>query len=248
MTRFSFVILTACLFIITLTDNSSALRLNEIEANPEGPDPGFEWVELYSEDNVNLEGYSLDHEGRGAILNLSGSFQGFFVINFQTQWLRNNNETIYLKLNGNVVDTAGPFSDNKKEKTYSFCNIWIFTSSTQNGANACSSSSGSGGTSTQNPTRNQSQQSSNTAEQEEEPRVIRQNNEIKNNTQNKVTNLAVKSDSVQQPKKIVLNSKTADKDNSNVEITKTYKTRVGVIYFFMGLCVLLVVLIALRKL
>src|SRR3989344_3390746 len=70
MTRFSFVMLLAFLFIMILTGEVSAIRLNEIEANPEGTDSGNEWVELYSQDSVNLEGYFLEN-GDGGIYNLS---------------------------------------------------------------------------------------------------------------------------------------------------------------------------------
>ncbi|MBS3083344.1 hypothetical protein J4423_00920 [Candidatus Pacearchaeota archaeon] len=240
--------LTVCLFIIILTAEAYALRLNEIEANPEGDDSGFEWVELYSAESVSLEGYVLDHNSSGGPVNLSGSFQGLFIITFPSQWLRNTNEVIYLKLNENVIDTAGPFTDNKKNKTYSFCNTWIFIADSRNAENACSSSSGSGGTQTQTQIQNQSRQSSNTEEREEEiPRTtIEQNNNLEDNNQNNIINLA-DDIPIQKPKKIFLNGKTTDK-NIDVEVTKTYKTRVGVIYFFIALCVLLVVLIASRKL
>src|SRR3989344_9422770 len=235
MMKFLFAILTVCLFITILTADAYALRLNEIEANPEGEDSGFEWVELYSAESVNLDDYYLDHNSSGGPVNLSGSFSGYFVITFPTQWLRNSNEVVYLKRNSEIVDSAGPFTDNKKEKTYSLCNNWVFIADTKNTENACSGSSGSSG-SGQTQTQNQSQQSSNTEEQEEESNTIRQNNELENNNQNNIINLA-DDVQVQKPKKIVLNSKTADK-NIDGEVTKTYKTRIGVIYFFMALCVL----------
>lgn len=220
-------ILTACLFIIILTDNSSALRINELESNPEGEDSGFEWVELYSEDNVNLEGYVLDHDGRGALINLSGSFQGFFVITLQTQWLRNSNETVYLKLNNGVVDRVGPFSDNKEDKTYGLCDDgWKFMSPSKNGENDC-------GQTNNNETSNEKRRENNT---EEKKSKINNTVALKDETA---------SESVpKQNKKIVL----GEQPNTVGEITKTYNVRVSVIYFFMGFCVLLVILIALRKL
>ena len=249
MTRFSFVILTACLFIIILTADSYALRLNEIEANPEGEDSGFEWLELYSDDSVSLEGYYLDHNSSGGPVNLSGSFSGYFIVTFPTQWLRNTNEVVYLKLNGNVVDTAGPFSDNKKEKTYSFCNTWIFVSATQNGTNACSGNSNNNqntnSNNNQNSNVNNNQNANNSINVNNSKKIKRNDVSEVNNTKNDLIDFS--NDVVQKPKKIVLNSKTDDKEGGG-EITKTYKTRIGVIYFFMALCVLLVVLIALRKL
>ena len=253
MTRFSFVILTACLFIIILTADSYALRLNEIEANPEGEDSGFEWLELYSDDSVSLEGYYLDHNSSGGPVNLSGSFSGYFIVTFPTQWLRNTNEVVYLKLNGNVVDTAGPFSDNKKEKTYSLCNSgWVFTTETRNSENSCSSGGTQTGGQNQNGSsnsqnNNNNNQNSNEEQNQVEDSGINEEVEVNNNKPNLTSLSSTNGNDVQKPKKIVLNSKTDEKEVGG-EVTKTYKTRIGVIYFFMALCVLLVVLIALRKL
>ncbi|MGV8142906.1 MAG: hypothetical protein ACP5NS_04735 [Candidatus Pacearchaeota archaeon] len=47
--------------------------------------------------------------------------------------------------------------------------------------------------------------------------------------------------------KIVLGGKSNVRE-SNIEITSAYKTRIGIIYFFVSICVLLVILMALRKL
>ncbi len=236
MMKYLFVILMVFLFIITLTDNVIALRLNEIEANPEGDDSGFEWVELYSLDAVSIDGYILDHEGRGAPLNLSGSFQGFFIINLQTQWLRNLNETVYLKFNEEVIDSVGSFNDNKVEKTYGLCDgEWKFTSSTKNEENYCDSGN------TQTTTNNsQNQQNSNSEDEQEET------NESLDNKVIDVVNLTKKlsEDIPDKKSKISLNENNELKS----EITKTYKTRINVIYFFIGFCVLLVVLIAFKKL
>jgi len=211
-----------CLFIIILTPDSSALRINELESNPEGEDSGFEWIELYSADSVNLDGYVLDHEGRGAPMNLSGSFQGYFVIEFDSLWLRNSNETVYLKLNGDLVDSVGPFADNKVEKTYSFCDgEWEFISSTKNEENDCGTSS-----------RNNEQD-----DEEPDEEVVQ---EVRLKTEKNITILSNPDESVN--KKITLGK------SSDSEVTRTYKVRIGVIYFFIGFCVFLVILIALRKL
>src|SRR3989344_4567102 len=221
--------------IFILMGNTSALRINELESNPEGEDAGFEWIELYSENTVSLEGYILDHEGRGSPLNLSGSFQGYIVINLQSQWLRNSNETVYLKLNNEIVDAVGPFSDNKKEKTYSFCDgKWIFTDSTQNAENHCGSNSET------------KKDDSNEKEDDEKPDVTNsKNDKIKNIN---LLNLSYENTSSGNPIKKIVLGENFDNEIKNGEITRTYKTRISIIYFFIGFCVLLVILIALRKL
>ena len=63
-----------------------------------------------------------------------------------------------------------------------------------------------------------------------------------------IGNSVALTDDGQKPKKIILGSSSKSEDKSDVERTKSYDTRTGVIYFFIGLCVLLVVLMALRKL
>src|SRR3989344_1950739 len=229
MMRFSFAILMVFLFIIIL-NNSSALRLNEVESNPEGQDAGFEWVELYSQEIVSLEEYYLEN-GDGGVYNLSGSFSGFFVVLFSKQFLDNSNETVYLKNNGQTVDTVGPFRDNKKERTYNFCeDIWIFATSTNNEANSCPGSS-------QSPTPNQNEETP-----PEEQRAV--------NAEENQANLSIQILKQEQPKieKIILGNPVTSEKSFEGEITKTYRTRIGVVYFFMALCVLLVILIALRKL
>ena len=57
-TGFSSVMLMVCsLFMILMATNlASGLRINEVELNPSGTDAGHEWVELYSEDSVDLQG------------------------------------------------------------------------------------------------------------------------------------------------------------------------------------------------
>lgn len=232
MMRFLLGTLMVFLLTIILTDKVSAIRINELEANPEGEDPGFEWIELYSEENINLEGYFLDHEGTGAPINLTSRFSGFFVINLEKRWLRNNNETVYLKLNNDIIQTVGPFSDNKVNKTYSFCDgEWKFISSSKNAANSCT---------IQTPT------NTNNNQNVEEEEIV----EIEEDTENENTEITNNSFVAQSAQLVeTKNSKISlIKEDKNYEVTRTYKTRVGVIYFFIGFCVLITILIALRKL
>lgn len=59
--------------------------------------------------------------------------------------------------------------------------------------------------------------------------------------------VAITTLSADAPTKLVLNAPTAE-INKREEVTVTYKTRVGVIYAFIVFCVILVILLALRKL
>ena len=228
MMRYSLGMLVVFLFIMILTSNVYALRLNEIESNPEGKDQGAELVELYSEDHVSLDGYYLEN-GDGGKFNLSGSFSGFFIVTFPGLWLDNSNETIYLKKDGEIIDETSSFSDNKVEKTYGFCkDSWEFIESTKNEENPC-------GGQEENKENEEIPKSINNEDKNSELKI---NEEITENLQNISYN---------PPKKITLGSDTSY-ELEEFEVTKTYKTRLGVIYFFVGFSILLVVLIALKKL
>lgn len=226
----------------TLLTNVSALKITEIESNPEGDDSGFEWIELYSESNVNLEGYILDHDGRGSAINLSGSFDGYYILELQTQWLRNSNETVYLKNGENIVETVGPFTDNKKDKTYSLCDgEWIFSTETKEEENSCRQKPN-----TQTNTNNNNNPNVNEEiEEEEESKEKSKKNSTIPIIQNLKINNTIEEDEPAPKKKILLNQKSEDE---KVEYTKTYRTREIVIYFFIGFSALLVILIAFRKL
>src|SRR3989344_4265292 len=193
MMRYSLGMLVVFLFIMILTSNVYALRLNEIESNPEGKDQGAEWVELYSEDHVSLDGYYLENG------------------------------------DGEIIDETSSFSDNKVEKTYGFCkDSWEFIESTKNEENPC-------GGQEENMENEEIPKSINNEDKNSELKI---NEEITENLQNISYN---------PPKKISLGS-NIDQEIEDFEVTKTYKTRLGVIYFFVGFSILLVVLIALKKL
>jgi hypothetical protein len=125
-------IFSVCLvFIILLSIHyASAIRINEIELNPQGSDSGNEWVELYSENEIDLTGYSLmNHDNR--TLDLSGIFSGYDVVNFNGQWLDNTNESVRLMRGNEIIDSTPVMKDTyNNDKTWQFCEGWIFVSST----------------------------------------------------------------------------------------------------------------------
>ena len=242
MTGYSFVILTVCLsFMILTLSFASGLRINEFESNPVGTDSGAEWIEIYSEDSIDLEGYILEN-GDGGVYNLSGVFSGYLTIIFPGPWLDNSNESVLLKQGNTIVVQAGPFNDAKNnEKTWSFCEEWEFISGTQNAANNCNGSPQA----VQNAQNDSEEDSGLTFLNNDDADLatdlpdILDAPDLNTSTQN-TDNGLIKS------KKITLNA-LSNKSEKTI-VTKTYKTRVGVIYTFIGFCVLLVVLIALRKL
>jgi len=140
----------------------SAVRINEIELNPEGTDSGNEWIELYSEQNIDLNGWKLVNNDN-KVINLSQNFNGYLIINFSGQWLDNSNESLKLFNDLSLVDSTPKLEDNyNNEKTWQYCSgDWTFIASTKNSANSCSSQSQS-----QTPTQNNSQNNTPNTQQE----------------------------------------------------------------------------------
>jgi len=125
------------LIFLFLASGLSAITINEIESNPAGTDVGNEWVEFYSNEEVNLEGYKIiNNDGDEIILN--GSFSGYYVYTFEKQWLDNSDEKIVLYKEGELIDKTDIFEDNENnDKTWQLCDNWELVLSTKESENSC---------------------------------------------------------------------------------------------------------------
>lgn len=128
------VILFIFIFIISYI---SAIRINEIEMNPSGTDAGNEWIELYNEGEINLEGYKIvNNDGNEIVLN--DSFSGYYIYTFEKQWLDNSDESIFLYKNETLIDKSNLFDDSKNDnKTWQNCDSWEFLEATKGSENRC---------------------------------------------------------------------------------------------------------------
>lgn len=128
------------LILISLGFASAQIRINEVELNPKGRDAGYEWVELYSEDEVELADYSLMNSDN-KIYELNVEFQGFYIIEFDGQWLDNDGEKILLKDNaGRMLDETDLIKDSKDDwRSWQFCyeSGWVFANSSKEQRNNC---------------------------------------------------------------------------------------------------------------
>ncbi len=214
-------------------DRVHALNINELESNPLGKDSGNEWVEIYSDIEMSLDGYFLQN-GDGGIFNLSGDINGYLIISFQGLWLDNANETVFLKLNGQIIDEVPVFADSKNnDLTFSFCNNnWSIKDSTKGIDNSC--------TTTVEIPQEENEEELNNANLDDNLSI--QNNVI-NNSINRTNFIEIKKST-----KITLSNPSKLGSEEKTEVTSSYKIRIGIIYFFIGICVLLVILMALRKL
>lgn len=106
-------------------DPTCDLWLNEVELNPDGPDPGNEWVELYNEGDqrVDVSGWILRGVGNGTgVGNASYTIpdgtivpaEGYTVVTLEgdTEVLDDVDETVELAgSSGGVVDSSDPLDD-----------------------------------------------------------------------------------------------------------------------------------------
>jgi len=132
------------IFCLMLNCAAASIRVNEVELNPIGEDSSNEWIELYSDSEVNLSGYTLKNNDND-IINLSGIFNGYFIFNFSSQWLDNSDEKIFLLYNESVINETPLFEDSANdEKTWQYCSgSWNFTNSSSGLVNSCQSQNSS---------------------------------------------------------------------------------------------------------
>lgn len=126
------------ILILLLLPSISAIKINEVESNPQGEDSGNEWVELYSKDEIKIKEYKLVNND-GDELSLSGSFSGYYVYTFNKQWLDNSDERIFLYKNNDLIDETDLFEDDKNDDlTWQLCDgDWEFMEPTKSKKNNC---------------------------------------------------------------------------------------------------------------
>lgn len=129
--------LVIILVFISLLSSVSGVRINEIESNPAGTDAGAEWVELFSEQEVDLDKWKLVNND-GDEFELDRTFSGYFVVEFSEQWLDNKDEKVFLYDRNNLIDESELFFDSaNNDKTHQFCDSWVFNSGTKGKENDC---------------------------------------------------------------------------------------------------------------
>lgn len=257
--------------ITFLATSAFALEINEVELNPDGSDSGNEWLELYSEEEINLTGYYIENED-GGIFNLTETFSGYFVIEFESQWLDNSNVKIKLLDNkNNLIAETDILNDNRDDtRTWSLCdNDWIFINASKGEENNCKEESNSEDneneedveeeedTSNENEDDPDDDRQSSDDESEEDDEIIptftasvekikeeRTGNEINLNEEKIILNVP-KEDKLNKTEESV---EKKQEENEKSIISNQEKLRLGVIYSFLFLTIVLIILLAWRKL
>tara|TARA_Y100000034_G_C6897831_1_gene414383 strand:+ start:1980 stop:2666 length:687 start_codon:yes stop_codon:yes gene_type:complete len=219
----------------------TAIEITEVESNPFSSDSGTEWVELYSEEETNLDGYYLENND-GDIHELNQTFSSYLVIQFPQQWLDNSDERVFLKKNNETISSTDILEDSRNDdQSWNLCdNEWLFILSTKEAENDCEEDQ-------EEPEDEEPEDEETEEEQEIEDK---QNEEIEksqnNQSQISLINLPSPSQEI-----ILLNSPPSTESqptNSQVLITKQEKIKLGIIIGFTILCVFIIILLALKKL
>ena len=222
--------ITKLILLIFVLPNILALELSEVEPNPPGADTGNEWIELYSEQEVNLESYFLENND-GKTRSLNGSFTSYLVVSFDSQWLDNSDEKVILKKGDEIIDETILLKDDKNNDfSWNKCEGgWLFIESTKEGENNCVGE------------KQQAEEiSEDIAESGRDKKTSHLAEQI-NQSENK--NFQVVSDASE---KITLNSPAGQ--SSQPFASKQEKNRTGIIYAFTIFTVIIIILLALRKL
>lgn len=116
----------------------NSIRINEIELNPAGEDRGNEWLELYSEQETNLDGWKIMNI-KYKNISLNESFSGFKIIYTPYAFLSNEKQRFYL-INpaSEIVQETPEISDNYNDnRSWQFCSEWIFAEASRGEENNC---------------------------------------------------------------------------------------------------------------
>src|SRR3989344_1552964 len=152
-----FLIMPIILILINFV--YAEIRINEVELNPAGSDGGKEWIELYSDSLINLEGWKLvNHDNK--VLFLNQSFNGYLIINFEEQWLDNENESIILYNGNSLVSITPVLKDSSNDnKAWNYCNgVLRFLISSSGLSNNCQTQSNNTNSNSTNNTPNSTDQ------------------------------------------------------------------------------------------
>ena len=218
------------MFVI-LISSVSALKITEFESNPEGTDAGNEWIELYSEEEVDLGNYKLvNNDGNEIVLN--ESFSGYFVYIFEKQWLDNSDEKVLLYENESLIDETEVFDDSKNnDMTWQLCDSWEFKLSTKGEENSCD----------EVPEEPVEETEEEEQEQEEEENVVEERSEIEEYQE--IEEPVSRETEPIELQTINLNPQVIKSEDDNENLSKSNYAIYGLVFF----CVLLVVLFILRK-
>jgi hypothetical protein len=222
---------------------TSAIQITEVELNPSGNDVGTEWIELYSQNEVNLSGFSIKNND-GNDIQLNETFSGYFIYLFGRQWLDNSDEKIFLYEGSNLIDETEIFADDKdNDLTWQLCSgKWNLLENTKSNENDCQQED------SQENEQSSENGESETAEEIEENLAEENKEKLNEETEKNITEKNVLFDYKTEKENAVLETIKLNKGES-LEIQEDEKQGVQgyAIYGFISFCVLLTLLFLIRR-
>jgi hypothetical protein len=126
------------LMIILCLSIASAVRINEVELNPTGTDNGNEWIELYSQQNAEINNWTIMNV-KGKNFTLEGTFSGYLTLNTPHAFLANDKQKLILiNQDKQRIDETPEISDNYNDpRSWQYCSEWILAESSKGEENNC---------------------------------------------------------------------------------------------------------------
>lgn len=236
------------LMVFLLFNLTASLKVTEIELNPEGRDSGNEWIEFYSEKEVNLSEYTIknnDKNNDGDKIKINERVEGYYVYVFEKQWLDNSDEKVLLYKNNKSLQETDLVEDSKNNnKTWQLCEgEWIFKEQTKNKQNCKNNKSNTDEKNNQTQEKNNSGNTEKNSEQETEPETNKEDIEKEENSKEsfKYKKLEVNSNNKKPEKNknitletIKLNPKSIKNKENNKDLTDNIAL-IGLFCFFIVL-------------
>ena len=227
-----------CLTILIFS-SVSAIKINEIEINPEDGRYGKEWIELYNNENEDID--ISEWEVWEGVCGLSGPKKilsitngtvipekGFYIIEWGSK-LNNDGDFVILYDNeGNEIDETETLEEGSSStKTWQLCDSWEFLVATKGEKNNCE-------TEEEEEPEEEGEPENKTDEVIEEEELLGESEEEeREQTQTPLT-----------PEIIKLNTPKDIKSEDNIEsLDKTDYAKYG----FIGFCILIGVLLILKN-
>ena len=226
-------ILLLLMIMLSISFIYASVRINEIELNPAGEDNGNEWVELYSDEQIEINGWKI-RSSNGRNMSFNASFSGYYILTCSRNLLTNANNSITLFDEHNKeIDSAGAFSDNaNNDKTWQYCNgEWQFIESTKGEDNACEEKINS---KTELETNEQVEQVS----ENEEATIV----ETNYNNFNEETN-----ETINEQNKVIILKNRVREDNSIIYKSKKEYIREYAPYAFALFCIFIIAILLIEK-
>lgn len=126
-----------CVGLIFLIPFVLGIEITEVELNPAGSDGGAEWIELFSDEEINLGNYKLKNNDGDEII-LEGEVSGYYIYLLTSQWLDNKDEKVFIYKGDEKIDESDLLEDvENDDKTWQKCKDWEFMKSSQGEENDC---------------------------------------------------------------------------------------------------------------